>query len=195
MSNEPKDYNKGSDNTQSPYYIPERSNCDLCGKNTTVDMLTQVSSNQHACPTCSVIINNYRPDPVDSVFHLQKEFLDAGDVPNPIIDKEDFSVVTSRQLCLDEVEEWTEESYYLVNQNLNDLKECIDVIYTASQYLNQSVGATKALQLYKAVHSHNMEKTVDGKLIKLPNGKIDKPVGFDKYSYRGTFEEILSEDF
>lgn len=194
MSNEPIDPFKGSESPQSPCYQEPIVQCDLCGVHTHESLVNQVSSSQHACSSCQNILNRFRPDPVDSVFHMQKEFLDAGDVPNPIIDKEDFDIVTSRQLCIDEVEEWSVEPYYLVNKNLNDLKECLDVIYTASQYMNQSVGAKKALQLYKAVHAHNMEKTIDGKLRKLPNGKIDKPDGFDKYSYRKTFEEILDAD-
>lgn len=60
--NEPIDHFKGIGSSQSPYYIPERCQCSLCGAPTNVEMVTQVSKYQHACPPCAIVISRYNPD-------------------------------------------------------------------------------------------------------------------------------------
>lgn len=194
MNNEPVDYNKGCDNTQSPYYVGEPEQCDLCSSMVPEGCTTQVSTTQHACVSCLNVINQFKPD-YPTVFSDQAEFLTAGDVPFPLTDQDEMTPMQSAELLVDEYEEWGEESHYLRTGNLNDLKECIDIIYTAAQYLNQSVGVTAAGKLWDIVHKHNMSKCIDGKLRKLPNGKIDKPEGFDKMSFIPKFEEVLSDEF
>jgi hypothetical protein len=153
-----------------------------------------VSKNQHACISCLNVINKFKPD-VPTIFSDQAEFLIAGDVPFPLTPDDEMTPNDSSKLLYDEYHEWSDEAHYLEDGNLNDLKECIDVIYTAAQYMNQSVGVERAGKLWDIVHAHNMSKCIDGKLRKLPNGKVDKPLGFDKMSFIPKFEEVLADEF
>lgn len=194
MSNEPIDYAKGCNSTQSPYYEGEPEQCDLCEQFVQEGHTSMVSKNQHACISCLNVINKFKPD-VPTIFSDQAQFLVAGDVPFPLTDQDTMTASDSSALVYDEFDEWAVETHYLKDGNLNDLKECIDVIYTAAQYMNQSVGVTNAAKLWDIVHAHNMSKCIDGKLRKLPNGKVDKPAGFNKMSFIPKFEEVLSDEF
>lgn len=52
MNNEPLDYNKGSRHTQSPYYQEEPGQCDLCKTYVPQDILSFITNNLCACPSC-----------------------------------------------------------------------------------------------------------------------------------------------
>lgn len=128
-----------------------------------------------------------------TVFEQQSEFLTAADVAHPIQDEKVLG--NAYDQVTDEMEEWSVEDCFANNPrlNLNDLKECIDVLYTAAQYLNKAVGPEKADELFAAVHANNMEKCVDGKIVKSPEGKILKPTGFNKYNWINDFKKILGQ--
>ncbi len=124
-----------------------------------------------------------------NIFEMQAEFLRAGEVEFPVCGELPIATV----LVDEEFEEWAGEQGYATNGNLNDLKEVCDLIYVAAQYLNESVGPEKAQQLFDAVHSNNMGKCIDGKLVKREDGKIMKPDEFDKMGWVVPFEEILRD--
>lgn len=126
-----------------------------------------------------------------SLFKLQAAFLTAGDVEFPTTDKN--LIDNAYNLVEEESVEFAEESAYVDDpkNNLNDLKECIDLIYVACQYMNQSVGVDKAELLFNAVHANNMDKCIDGKLVKSVTGKILKPEGFNKNAWVPEFQKIL----
>lgn len=129
----------------------------------------------------------------DSVFHMQAEFLKAGEVPFPLeVTKATATQVQNMiNLVDEEISEWHDEIKYLEGGDINDLKEAADAIYTLSQYLNQSVGPDKALAIYQAVHANNMGKCIEGKLVKDEMGKIKKPEGFDKNAWRPVVTKII----
>lgn len=52
MSNEPADYNKGCENTQSPYYEEEPGQCDVCRAYVPQDTLSFISDRLHGCTDC-----------------------------------------------------------------------------------------------------------------------------------------------
>lgn len=124
-----------------------------------------------------------------SIFDTQAEFLTAGDVTFPAHDIPATQLATS--LIQEEFNEWQEESPYAITKNKNDLKECIDLMYVCAQYLNQAVGPEKAQLLFDAVHKNNMDKCIEGKLVRSPEGKILKPDGFDKLGYLPEFNKVL----
>jgi predicted HAD superfamily Cof-like phosphohydrolase len=115
-----------------------------------------------------------------NIFELQAEFLKAGDIEHPAEYNEEY-------------EEWTAEEPYKIDNNINDLKEMCDLIYVCAQYLNMAVGPEAATKLFLAVHGNNMGKCIDGKLVKRADGKILKPEGFDKESWRPVFKSILEQ--
>ena len=123
-----------------------------------------------------------------SIFQQQAAFLAAGDVEFPLDFRGELHLAAD--LIDEEYAEWSFEDYGTTEA----LKECIDLIYVAAQYMNQAVGPEKAQLLFDAVHADNMNKCVDGKLRKSPEGKILKPEGYSKiWDYE--FWEILgSED-
>lgn len=120
-----------------------------------------------------------------SIFHDQNAFLDAGDV-------EKFTLAAERlafELIKEEVEELGQEPYYMAWPEPNAIKEVLDIIYVAAQYLNVTIGPDKALAAWQALHENNMSKCVDGKLIKRKDGKIMKPEGYQKLDLRPVLEK------
>lgn len=128
-----------------------------------------------------------------SIFHLQQEFLLAGDVKTAlgITGKDELELALT--LINEERDELAAEEAYTENGYVEDLKECIDLIYVCAQYLNTAVGADKANALFTAVHNNNMEKCIDGKLVKREDGKILKPEGFNKHGWKLAFNTILTD--
>ena len=120
-----------------------------------------------------------------TIFEMQGEFLRAGEVKFPSNDSALLDM--SETLIYEEHIEFIAE----IHTDINKLKECCDLIYVAAQYLNVQVGPDKAVLLFRAVHANNMEKCVDGKLVKREDGKILKPEGFNKMGWMVDFEKIL----
>jgi predicted HAD superfamily Cof-like phosphohydrolase len=120
--------------------------------------------------------------------------MEAGEVP---MDVGVVGVMNPAKMPFDLIEEefneLQEEIPYCKAGNINDLKEAIDLIYVVCQYLNVQVGPEKAMSLFEAVHANNMDKCIDGKLVKREDGKVLKPDGFDKYAWVKSFKEILSQ--
>ena len=123
---------------------------------------------------------------------MQGEFLKAGDVKFPddsfaawnlsckLISEEYYEYMAEDKFGLDNKESW------------NELKELCDLIIVCAQKLNIDVGSEKAQLLLEAVMKNNMEKCVDGKLVKREDGKILKPEGFNKMGWMSDFEKILT---
>jgi predicted HAD superfamily Cof-like phosphohydrolase len=116
-----------------------------------------------------------------SMFHTQYEFMQAGDISGD----ERKLVELSLTLVAEEANEFEEAINVTMNNkevlySANSLKECIDLIYVCCQYMNTCVGPDKAEALFNLVHSNNMSKCQDGKLVKGANGKVLKPEGFKK---------------
>ena len=112
-----------------------------------------------------------------SVFHDQQEFLQAGDV--------EVGTLVAEQLAWSLVqEEFSEvegEAPYLSSKgSANCIKELLDLMYVTAQYLNVTIGADKAYQCWQALHTNNMSKCTNGKLVKRADGKVEKPDGFKK---------------
>ena len=126
-----------------------------------------------------------------SIFKQQSDFMRAGNIKECSNSSRDFDMAIN---CIsEEYEEWDNELTYHRHDNLNDLKEIIDVIYVAAQYLNICVGHEKAQQLWDIVHAHNMSKCIKGKLVKREDGKVLKPEGFDKWAWKKQFKEVLMQ--
>jgi len=151
-----------------------------------------------------------------NIFKAQAEFLKAADIKTwpELIDRYDklsvheqreldqFGGVTfkdlqdvlvdnsemSTRLITEEYKELMAETQYYMNGNVNDLKECIDLMYVCAQYMNVCVGPDKAQKLFNAVHNNNMSKCTDGKLVKREDGKVLKPEGFDKMGWLKEYE-------
>lgn len=126
-----------------------------------------------------------------TIFQQQGEFLKAGDVkfPDDSLDAQDLA----DNLIKEEYEEFMDENYYLQEDKTtwSELKEVCDLIIVCAQKLNISVGSDKAQLLFDAVMRNNMDKCIDGKLVKRDDGKILKPDGFDKIGWMKDFEDIL----
>lgn len=105
-----------------------------------------------------------------SIFHDQAEFMRAGGIPFPSDRRQELEL--AERLVMEEFKEWQCE---LVYGDINDIKETLDLIYVSVQYLNTLLGPNKALDCWNALHSNNMSKCVDGKLIKREDGKVLKP--------------------
>lgn len=119
-----------------------------------------------------------------SLFHDQYEFLQAGDVEVGTYNSE----VLASSLIFEEFEEFSEEPYYLERRlegNPNAIKEALDLMYVTAQYLNVTIGPDKAKQAWDMIHTNNMSKCVDGKLVKREDGKVEKPDGFKKLDLGG----------
>ena len=126
---------------------------------------------------------------------MQGEFLKAGDVKFPDVSYK------AQILCLllihEEFQEYqAEECLFDINdkETWNELKEVCDLIIVCAQKLNIDVGIEKAQLLLEAVMKNNMDKCVDGKLVKREDGKILKPEGFDKMGWMVDFEKILGDE-
>lgn len=129
-----------------------------------------------------------------SIFHQQAEFMKAGEVPIKTEDWKD--VLLSMSLVEEEFDEWIDEwmSYGTLfpdSINVNDVKECLDLIYTAAQYLNTIIGPDLASTCFNALHDNNMSKCTDGKLVKREDGKVLKPEGYKKLDLTPLLEELL----
>ena len=114
-----------------------------------------------------------------SLFHDQMEFLQAGDVEVGTLDAEALAY----NLMAEEHKELDEEYFYFDTENggsPNAIKEALDLMYVTAQYLNVTIGADKAYQCWQALHTNNMSKCTNGKLVKRDDGKVEKPDGFKK---------------
>lgn len=114
-----------------------------------------------------------------SIFHDQAKFMEAAGTPMET-DNEDVILMTGN-LIAEEFEEWRDEptsNYERQGLNHNEIKETLDLIYTAAQYLNVLIGADKAKKCWDALQANNMSKCVDGKLVKRADGKVLKPEGY-----------------
>lgn len=127
-----------------------------------------------------------------NIFKKQAEFLTAGDVEFPSKDAVLDDLVF--MLIYEEFDELMAEDWYTETGNINELKECIDLMYACAQKMNHAVGPEKATQLFEVVHANNMSKCIEGKLVKRDDGKILKPEGFDKDGWRSEFERILCDE-
>ena len=114
-----------------------------------------------------------------SVFHDQYEFLKAGDVPVGTSDAEDLAF----KLVTEEYGELAEAPYFNELDNVcckNAIKEALDLMYVTAQYLNVTIGPDKAKECWDALHTNNMSKCTNGKLLKREDGKVLKPEGYKK---------------
>jgi len=129
-----------------------------------------------------------------SIFKMQGEFLKAGDVKFPDSDFEEWDLCD--RLIKEEYQEYQEEVKFEIDykESWNELKEVCDLIIVCAQKLNIDVGSEKAQLLFEAVMKNNMDKCVDGKLVKREDGKILKPEGFDKMGWMVDFEKILGDE-
>ena len=115
-----------------------------------------------------------------SIFHDQAEFLVAGDVVGGSAAAESLAF----SLVEEELNEFMETDPFIPSyestypSDSNAIKEALDVVYVLAQYLNVTVGADKAKELWDALHENNMSKCVEGKLVKSEQGKILKPEGY-----------------
>lgn len=111
-----------------------------------------------------------------SIFHDQYEFLKAGDVEQYTTAAEKLAI----ELMTEEWKEFWQEPCYNETKNINTIKETLDLIYVAAQYLNVTIGPDKAKECWDALQANNMSKCVDGKLVKRADGKVLKPEGYKK---------------
>lgn len=123
-----------------------------------------------------------------SIFHDQAEFLSAGEKHFPTENQQELDL--SATLLEEEWKEWLEEDDYAFNGNSNDLKEVLDLIYVAAQYLNVRVGPNVAEELWNALHENNMSKCIDGKLVKRADGKILKPLDYVPFDINEKLKEL-----
>jgi len=126
-----------------------------------------------------------------SIFEMQGEFLKAGDVKFP--DGSVDAKLLANALISEEYNEYIDEDDFNLGkkETWNELKEVCDLIIVCAQKLNIDVGSEKAQLLFEAVMKNNMDKCVDGKLVKREDGKILKREGFDKMGWMVDFEKIL----
>ena len=109
-----------------------------------------------------------------SVFHDQYEFLQAGDVTTGKWTDEHLAF----QLITEEYEELKEKPYLNYDNSINDInsiKEALDLMYVTAQYLNVTIGPDKAKEAWDMLHTNNMSKCHKGTLLKREDGKILKP--------------------
>ena len=114
-----------------------------------------------------------------SLFHDQYEFLQAGDVPVGTKQAEGLA----SDLVLEEFQEFSNEWMYfseMVPSQTNIIKEALDLMYVTAQYLNVTIGPDKAKECWDALHTNNMSKCTNGKLVKREDGKVLKPEGYKK---------------
>ena len=126
-----------------------------------------------------------------TIFKMQGDFMRAGDVKFP---DDSYEVGhLCHKLIIEEHYEYIDENPFDINikESWNELKEVCDLIIVCAQKLNIDVGEEKAQLLFEAVMRNNMQKCIDGKLVKRDDGKILKPDGFDKMGWMKDFEKIL----
>jgi len=107
------------------------------------------------------------------IIKLNSKFLVAGEVECQTINADDLN--NAYNLIEEEKEEFDLEYPFVdINganvDNINELKECIDLMYVLAQFMNQSVGPEIAGKMFDAVHANNMDKFPGVKCIKLPSG-------------------------
>lgn len=117
-----------------------------------------------------------------TIFHDQYEFLKAADAEVGTLDAE----ILAQRLILEEFNEFMIEK----PETVNKIKECLDLIYVCSQYLNSTIGPDLALECWNALHANNMSKCIDGKLVKREDGKVLKPNDYKPLDLR----EVLNAD-
>lgn len=122
-----------------------------------------------------------------SLFHDQYEFLKAGDADGINL----YNEKLANSLVSEEYQELQNEPFYLDPRydDINTIKEALDLIYVTCQYLNVTIGPDKALACWDALQQNNMSKCIDGKLVKREDGKILKPEGYQKLD----LTEILND--
>ncbi len=121
---------------------------------------------------------------------MQAEFLAVGEVEFPTKDAD--KIQNACDLIDEEKREFDLELPFIYSQgvnveHINELKECLDLMYVCAQFMNQNVGPEIAMKMLNAVHKNNMGKFPGGKCIKSPSGKILKPDGFDKNAWKHEF--------
>jgi len=110
-----------------------------------------------------------------NIFTAQAQFLEAtGKVVAGDKEAPDDQIVMSEQLVMEEFEEWMDEDIGTVN----DVKEALDLMYVAAQYLNSVIGPNKATRCLEALHENNMSKVKNAVL--RDDGKVLKPKGYKK---------------
>ena len=125
----------------------------------------------------------------DSVFHLQSQFLQASGLSKYNLGAESLA----RKLVAEEAQELAESGWLIQEEpDYNAAKEACDLIYVVAQYLNVTIGADAALDLYKAVHANNMSKCVNGKLVKRADGKVLKPEGYKSFDIKEWAKGVYS---
>tara|TARA_R110002020_G_C15978921_1_gene748276 strand:- start:331 stop:726 length:396 start_codon:yes stop_codon:yes gene_type:complete len=127
------------------------------------------------------------------IFEMQAEFLKAGEVEFPTKDLD--AICNAGALIDEEYMEYRQEPLFAQGKvkNINELKECIDLMYVCAQYMNQNVGPEIAGKMFDAVHANNMDKFPGGKCIKSESGKILKPEGFNKEAWKPEFLELVKD--
>jgi hypothetical protein len=104
-----------------------------------------------------------------SVFHDQWDFIQAAGIETGTRASE----ILAEKLVNEEAREFYTDPLFTQYGNVNKIKEACDLIYTACQYLNSTVGPDVAQLCYSAVHQNNMLK-VQGKTEKRADGKVLK---------------------
>lgn len=112
---------------------------------------------------------------MQTLFDLQNEFMEAGELPKHTKEAEQLAI----SLIEEEYEELLDSRPFLLDNatrqsQAHTVKENIDLIYVACQRLNAIIGPEKAMQAFEAVHEHNMIK-VCGDVKKRDDGKVLKP--------------------
>ena len=119
-----------------------------------------------------------------SIFHDQHNFMVACDSPRGTREAELLAI----NLINEEYGEFSREGLFFAenfeNRSINSIKEALDLIYVAAQYLNATIGPDKAEECWDALQSNNMSKCIGGKVIKRTDGKILKPEGYVKLDLR-----------
>lgn len=121
---------------------------------------------------------------MDSLFHMQAEFMKAGEVPIKTTDAEVLEL--TEDLVIEEFFEWAEED----GGTVNEYKEALDLLYVTLQWLNARLGPDLAFKAFKALHGNNMSKCIDGALVKREDGKVLKPANYQPLDLTPLLEEI-----
>ena len=113
---------------------------------------------------------------MNSVFHDQYEFLQAGDVEQFTTESE----MLAFRLIEEEHAEFVNTDEYIKFSDSEAIKEALDLMYVTAQYLNVTIGPDKAKECWDMLHANNMSKCTNGKLVKREDGKVLKPEGYKK---------------
>lgn len=128
-----------------------------------------------------------------NIFEMQEEFLKSGELCCK--DWSPKRVNESKDQIHEEFNEWAFEKGFICDgrpslRNINDLKECLDLMYVCAQYMNVNVGPEIAIKMLVALHENNMEKFPNGKCVKSESGKVLKPEGFNKTGWKPEFLKL-----